>query len=210
MSRLRRQDRWRVGYVALGICAASLLTAFGNPSTPNVGQWATYGGNEPTVTNGSFQFPDANGVAGYFYTHLASVPKLGQTLTLNYSVNGNNPVWQQHRQPPPAATDINPPTIHLFLWRFGDNMSCNGAYDFYRMFAARTPLILGDNQVISVVLNSPPWTSCLAHTDATAFAATLNNLLGAGFVFGGQHFAGHGIYVSNGTATFKINSFTIQ
>jgi hypothetical protein len=43
-----------------------------------------------------------------------------------------------------------------------------------------------------------------------AFQGLLSNLFGAGFTFGGQYFAGHGIYLSSGSATFKINSFKAQ
>src|SRR5262249_29822164 len=125
-----------------------------------------------------------------------------------YSIVGDNPVWEQN--PASKTPDINPPTMHLFVWRKNDDLSCNGAFDFYRMFAARMPLVLGEHQIISAKLDPDLWTSCYAHKDAAAFEATLNNLLGAGVVFGGQWFAGHGIYLSNGTAKFTIESFVIK
>jgi hypothetical protein len=177
---------------------------------PSVGQWVAYGGTEPTINQGppmSFAFPGPNQTAGYFYTQLPIVPKTGQTLTLTFSVDGSNPVWQNN----PNGGDSGAPTMHLFLWRKGDDLSCNGDLAQYRMFAARTPLVLGDNQIISVPLATDTWTGCYAaHSTDAQWSDLLNNLLGAGFTFGGQNFAGHGLYLSTGSATFKVNSFTVQ
>jgi hypothetical protein len=195
---------------ALLLAGCSSVCIFCNSSLyplPNVGQWVTYGGNEPSVNNNSFAFPADGGktIIGYVYTQLSAVPKAGQTLTLNYSVSGNNPVWVSADK-----TDTVPPTMHLFLWRKGDNLGCAGAYNFYRLFADRTPLVLGDTQIMSTTLDSTNWIGCYGAVDAASFAGTLANLAGAGFTFGGQYFAGHGIYLSGGSATFKINSFNVK
>jgi hypothetical protein len=200
-----------LGPVALLLAAfgVQFCSSGGSSNPPSVGQWVSDSGIK--VTNGSFAFPGHGSYAGYFYTQLSSVPKIGQTLTLNYSVTANNPVWAQL----PASggnsqTDINPPTMHLFLWRSGDTMTCAGEYNWYRQFAARTPLIVGDNQVISVKLDPTLWYGCYGVGSTAAFQGLLSNLFGAGFTFGGQYFAGHGIYLSSGSATFKINSFKVQ
>ncbi len=193
------------------MAAFELFSCHQNPA-PSAGQWVDFGGTEPTISGNSFQFPTSvNETAGYFYTQLPRTPQVGQTLTVNYTVTANNPVWAQT----PASggnsqTDINPPTLHLFLWRKGDDMSCSGAFSFYRLFAARTPLVVGANQIISVKLDPTLWGGCYGAVDAASFQGTLSNLLGAGFVFGGQYFAGHGIYLQSGSATFTINGFTVQ
>jgi hypothetical protein len=187
-----------------------------NIPTPSVGQWVDFGGNEPTITGNSFNFGVGGSIiAGYFYTKFAKTPQVGQTLTLNYTLTANpaNPAWVQA----PNGGDINPPTIHLFLWRAGDNLSCSGngptgiPYAQYRLFAGRTPLVVGANQTISVKLDPSLWPGCFA-ADSTAaqFTDLLNNLAGVGFTVGGQYFAGHGVYLSSGSATFTINSFTVQ
>ncbi len=204
-------------FVKISYCAlmALFLTACGGNSTPpttsiptpSIGQWVGFGGSEPTVNNDTIVFPGAGQVAGYFYTQLPSVPKVGQMMTLNYTVTANNPVWVQAQS---SSPDINPPTLHLFMWRKGDDLSCAGAFNFYRLFAARTPLVAGANQTVSVKIDSTQWIGCFGAVDANSFQGTLSNLLGAGFVFGGQYFAGHGIYLSSGTASFKINSLTVQ
>ena len=194
---------------------AALAACSGNPPAPSpssVGQWSTYGGNEPVVTNGVFNFPGSSGTAGYFYTKLPAAP--GQTLTLNYDVTGNNPVRAQT----PASggnsqTDTNPPTITLFLWRNGEDLACGQSGNLtasYRMWTAKTELVLGPNQTVSAVLDPNVWTNCWGLHDPAGFLAALADELGLGFTFGGQSFDGHGIYLSSGTATFKINSFTVK
>jgi hypothetical protein len=190
---------------------------------PSPGQWASFGGNEAPITQGaqpSWAIPCCSGsqIVGYYYTQLAAAPKAGQALTLNYTYTANNPVYVQA----PASggnseTDINPPTIHVLLWRRGDDLSCtpagaatdNGGYADYSLFAGRTLLVPGANQVISVPLTAVTWTGCYGKPPVN-IQDELSNLVGAGVTFGGQSFAGHGVYLSSGSATFKVNSLTVQ
>jgi hypothetical protein len=178
---------------------------------PKVEQWVDFGAGSPRVNGNSFDFPtNSSGAAGYFYTKLPA--KAGQTLTLNYSITGNNPVWQQH--PQPSGTDSNPAFLTLFVWRTGDDLACgqNGPPTAsYRMwYPKRNILQLGVNQVLSVPLDPNVWTNCFGKTDPAGFTAALADELGLGFTFGGASFYGHGVYLSSGTATFTINSFTVD
>jgi hypothetical protein len=34
--------------------------------------------------------------------------------------------------------------------------------------------------------------------------------MGIGFMFGGQNFASHGVYVTSGSATFKVRSYPVR
>jgi hypothetical protein len=107
------------GYLALLLAGYS---GSPTPSPPSQGQWYDYGGNEPTISGNSFAFPtNSNGVAGYFYTKLPA--SVGETLTLNYRVTGDNPVWAQHVQSS-GPTDTNPASLTLFLWRQGVLIVC--------------------------------------------------------------------------------------
>ena len=54
------------------------------------------------------------------------------------------------------------------------------------------------------------WTNCYGQHDTNSFAGALENAMGIGFTFGGQKFFGHGVYVSRGSATFKVNSYTVR
>ena len=202
--------------LVLGGCGP-VQTATGDGTSPSsipvpkVGQWVDFGATEPKIDGNSFAFPtSSNGTAGYFYTKLPA--RAGQTLTLNYSITGSNPVWQQH--PQPSGTDSNPASLTLFVWRTADDLACgqNGQPTAsYRMwYPKRNILQLGANQVLSVPLDPNVWTNCFAKADPVGFTAALANQLGLGFTFGGASFYGHGVYLSSGTATFTINSFTVD
>lgn len=197
-------------FIYLAVILTLLLAACSSDNpTPTPGQWQQ--NCNATISGNVITFPTSPPGACYAWTSLPVVPKVGQTLTLNYSVTGNSPVWVQNgaNSGNPQA-DINPPTIHLLLYRNGDNGSCAGAYNFYRLFASKTALVLGNNQTVSTLLDSTKWVGCYGAVDAASFAGTLGDLRGAGVTFGGQYFAGHGVYVSQGTASFKINSLTAQ
>ena len=191
----------------LTACDGGSPSRSGGVPVPGPGQWVAFGGNEPVINNSSFAFPGPSGVAGYFYTKPPLALKHGQTVTLTYNVDGNSPVWQQS---PHNPQDINPPTMHLFLWRSGDDLTCNGPMASYRFFAVIAPLKLGDNQTLTITLDPSLWTNCYGKHDAAGFIGALNNAMGIGFTFGGQYFAGHGIYVQSGSATFTVKGLSIQ
>jgi hypothetical protein len=173
---------------------------------PTAGQWVDFGRNEPAISSGAFTFPGPGGVAGYFYTKPPATIARDQTVTLVYSIDGSTPVWGVS-----DTTDVPPATMHLFLWRSGDDLSCNGAFASYRFWAgAGVQLKLGDNQSLSAVLDPNLWTNCYGQHDANGFAGALSNAMGIGFTFGGQNFAGHGVYLTSGSATFKVNSYTVR
>jgi hypothetical protein len=173
---------------------------------PSAGQWVDFGRSEPTISSGAFAFPGRGGVAGYFYTKPPASIALGQTVTLVYSIDGSTPVWGVS-----DPTDVPPATLHLFLWRSGDDLSCNGVMASYRFWApSGVTLKLGDSQTLTSVLDPSVWTNCYGQHDASGFAGALENAMGIGLTFGGQNFFGHGVYLSSGSATFKVNSYTVR
>jgi hypothetical protein len=115
------------------ISACSIFVGAASSSStipiPAAGQWVDFGRNEPTINNGAFTFPGPSGVAGYFYTKPPATIAPGQTVTLVYSIGGSTPVWGVS-----DPTDVPPTTMHLFLWRGGDNLSCNGVMASYRFW----------------------------------------------------------------------------
>ena len=127
-------------------------------------------------------------------------------MTLVYSIDGSTPVWGVS-----DATDVPPATMHLFLWRSGDDLSCNGVMASYRFWApSGVTLKLGDSQTLTSLLDPSVWTNCYGEHDTSGFAGALENAMGIGFTFGGQNFFGHGVYLSGGSATFKVNSYTVR
>jgi hypothetical protein len=173
---------------------------------PGAGQWVDFGRNQPTISGRAFTFTGPSGVAGYFYTKPPATMAQGQTATLVYSIDGSTPEWAVS-----DSNDLPPATMHLFLWRSGDDLSCNGAMASYRFWTpSGVTLELGDSQTLSAVLDPSVWTNCYGQHDTSGFAGALENAMGVGFTFGGQNFFGHGVYLRSGSATFKVNSYTVR
>jgi hypothetical protein len=192
------------------VSACSLSAGAGSSSStvpiPGAGQWVAFGRNEPAISNGAFTFPGPSGVAGYFYTKPPAMIAQGQTVTLVYSIDGSTPEWGVS-----DPADVPPATMHLFLWRSGDDLSCNGVMASYRFWApSGVALKLGDGQTLTAVLDSSLWTNCYGQHDTNGFAGALENAMGIGFTFGGQKFFGHGVYLSRGSARFKVNRYTVR
>jgi hypothetical protein len=190
---------------------ASILGGAGGGFSPTIpipgaGQWVDFGRNEPPISSGAFTFPGPSGVAGYFYTKPPATIARGQTVRLVYGIDGSIPVWGVS-----DTNDVPPATMHLFLWRSGDDLSCNGAMASYRFWApAGVTLKLGDSQTLTAVLDPSLWTNCYGQRDTSGFGEAIENAMGIGFTFGGQKFFGHGVYLSSGSATFKVNSYTVR
>jgi len=192
------------------VSACLLLGGAGSLSStipiPGAGQWVDFGRNKPTISSGAFTFPGPGGVAGYFYTQPPTTMAQGQTVTLVYSIDGSTPEWGVS-----DPVDGPPATMHLFLWRRGDDLSCNGVMASYRFWApSGVTLKLGDDQTLSSVLDPSVWTNCYGQHNTSGFVEALENAMGIGFTFGGQKFFGHGVYLSGGNATFKVNNFTVR
>ena len=97
--------------------------------TPAVGQWVDFGSTEPKINGNQFTFPtDTSATAGYFYTKPVGAVAPSMTVTLNYTVTGSSDFEQTPQSG--QANDVNPATITLFLWRQGNDLSCNGAFCF--------------------------------------------------------------------------------
>jgi hypothetical protein len=127
-------------------------------------------------------------------------------MTLVYSIDGGTPEWGVS-----DSTDLPPATMHLFLSRRGDDLSCNGVMASYRFWApSGVTLTLGDGQTLTSVLDPSVWTNCYGQHDTSGFVGALENAMVIGFTFGGQKFFGHGVYLRSGSATFKVNGDTVR
>jgi hypothetical protein len=98
----------------------------------------------------------------------------------------------------------------LLVWRAGDDLSGAGAYASYRFFSHQTVPLQPGQQTLSVTLDPRLWINVWGHTDADGFAAALNNVQYMGFTFGGNYFAGHGVWTTSGSASFKVKNFFMQ
>jgi hypothetical protein len=218
--------------VALGTLLLALLitwlTSYGvggnNPEpgrynipVAGVGQWADFGTGtgtkEPRIMNGAFTFPaQASGSSvNYVYTKPSVALAQGQTFTLNYSVDGNATFGVAD------SDDVPPAAIRLFIWKAGDNLSGSGAYVYHRWWcSSRIDLTFGDKQTFSCVLDGAKWTSVFGESGTTSaasqvgFAQALKNAAYVGLTFGGQRFAGHGVWTTSGNARFTIIGISIK
>jgi hypothetical protein len=188
---------------------AFLLLTGAQPNIPpvGVGEWADFGTAAGSGFTGRlsnpFTFPVKSSV-NYVYTKLAAKPAVGQIVTLNFSIDGNA-VY--------GAADTNeacPCHVGLLVWRAGDDLSGAGAYASYRFFSHQTVPLQPGQQMLSVKLDPALWINVWGQTDATGFAAALDNVQYMGFTFGGKYFAGHGVWTTSGSASFKVNSFSVQ
>ena len=198
----------------LAALALLLLAACGGnptPQPPGPSGWSNFTKGGSVAISNPFAFPSASQAPlGYIYKKPpSSVLRIGQTITLNYSIAGNATFGVTD----PA--DAPPATIHLFIWETGDDLTGVNQYAYYRWWC-RTPAVLniGDNRTLSCTINET-WTSVYdaaasaGALPAQGFAQALNNVFAVGFTFGGQSFYGHGGYAI-GNATFTIDSFTVQ
>lgn len=188
------------------IALALLLTSCGGGgggspapvSQPLPNSWVGLYGTAPVNPDGSLTFGEPH------YVVKAAPPLAqGQTITIKFRVDGTGTLV-------PSDGGSKQALLRLFLWERGDNLSCAGAYQEFRIWSGGVPLIPGQAGSLSVVIDPANWTDCYGqHPNAQAFAMLLANAYAVGYTFGGS-FAGHGVDVTNGTATFTLLSFTIN
>jgi hypothetical protein len=144
----------------------------------------------------------------YLYTKPTLALTQGQNFTLNYSIDGTATFGVADPK------DVPPAAIRLFIWEAGDNLSGVGAYAYYRWWcSSRINLTFGDNQSFSCVIDGAKWTSVFGKSGTNSeasqagFAQALKNAAYVGVTFGGQMFAGHGVWMTSGSATFTIKGY---
>ncbi len=164
-----------------------------HPSSNSEGAW-------------SFDFPSAQagGAVSYVETrfHPTQTP---QSVTIVFRVDSDDPQYVVL-----DPTDIPPATTRLMIEEQNDDFSDpNG-----RWWADASIYNLGsqDGQTLSftVPLTYDQWTNVNGQKDAQAFSAFLQNLGWVGMTFGGQYFAGHGVAISSGSATYTLINYTVD
>lgn len=165
---------------------------------PAAGQWAVaYGAQNTVIGAPSYYMPKAPGTH-YVYTP-ASGLALGKTMTLTYTLTETAGTVLTHDDP----ADIDPPTVSLFIWQAGDNLSCAGAYAGYRQFLIARPNLTAGTHTVSAAITAANWTGCYPGESAAAFNSAVAGAAYMGFTLSGQYFAGHGVDVASGSATLS-------
>jgi hypothetical protein len=191
-----------------------------NIPVATVGTWADFGtgtgSRRPPITKTaegkwSFAFPAkvSGSSVNYVYTKPASLAA-GQTITLAFSIDGDATFGNAD------PNDSGAPSLHLFIWETGDDLSGQSAFVYYRWWCSRGAVLkAGDNQSIACVVNPGNWSSVFGESGANSaaaqagFAQAARNVAYVGFTFGGAFF-GHGVWTTTGSARFVINGISVK
>lgn len=170
----------------------------------------------PTGTAGGwrFAFPERNGVQ--YLTTSQRPASASESITATIAVETTGDPFFEYRTEPSNTCDA-PATVRLFFQRRGDDMSGEGALEFYRWWSNPVAYRLGSGSVALVgdLADPSQWTSVMGRRgteNEAAFRAALADLGSVGFTFGGGCFFGHGVYVAPGTgqAVFTATEFTVR
>lgn len=145
-----------------------------------------------------FSFPNQDGV--HYVTRPPSVSPVRGTMTIRYFVVSENPNWS-------FKGDAPPPQVSAFIQRKGDQLSANTPDNRY-WFSPRGQLTPGEHTIVAPI-NITGWTNVNGGKNDAGFMQTLNECANVGMTFGGRSFAGHGVWVSGGSARFTLLSFSI-
>jgi hypothetical protein len=130
---------------------------------------------------------------------------LNGSITLDYTVSGNNPVFGYTTAA--GNTAGAPPQLTLMIEHANDQTLSNGLWRWDSN--TRIPISLG-HQRVTVPLSFSNWAAVAGSSPGTQaqFNDVLANLGAVGFVLGGGDSAGHGLYLTSGSAVLTVNSFT--
>jgi hypothetical protein len=152
----------------------------------------------------TFTFPEQDGV--HYVTTPLSGSLMGRTaLRARFSINGPGRLVPTQGDPPAR--------LRLFLQRSGDNFTASGPYEFYRWWSVTSVELVAGEHELTAPLAPDKWLSVLGkrgdHPAAAGqFAAAIVDLQAIGQTFGGI-FAGHGVYVIEGSSRFSLMSYEI-
>lgn len=201
-----------LAYLSLGIGAATLgyftlVKAKGGGTAPSpypvyhalpTDHFTFMYGAYTTGTPESFTFPSRDGVHYCLKGAGASGIAVGKTITFKFEIAGDGELKVADQ------TDTPPATVRLIMQRDGDNLTQAD----YRFWYGKTNLV---NGILTMVAPIDPaqWTNVYGAVNPAGFQALINNIANLGFTFGGQSFAGHGVYCPVGTRTFRLIEYTV-
>jgi hypothetical protein len=154
----------------------------------------------------SIAFPssESNGHVNYIQTPFDATTT-PTSVTITFKVESASPQYVVV-----DPTDHLPATVRLFFEQQNDNLTNPDG----RWWANASVYNLGSQDGLTLTYTVPftsdQWTNVNGENDAQAFAAALQNIGWVGITFGGQLFAGHGVALSNGTATYVLISYTVK
>ncbi len=162
-----------------------------------------------------FDFPATDGVH-YLIVPVSGYANSSMSVGIEVTTTGD-PLFDWRTNP--NNTCGNPPstpaTVKLFLQRRGDDMAGTpGTTEFYRWWSVPSFSLAAGSATLAASIGDPSqWSSVLGKNGADApsqFQQAMNDLAAAGITFGGGCFAGHGVFVTGGTARFGLSSAGLQ
>jgi len=176
----------------------------GGLSAPTAGVWTFQGSPGMPVTIGdTFDFPATDGV------HYLVKPRgpLAGAISVTYKIETTGaPVFDYRTNIGNTCGDGFPGTVTLYFQMGNDWTS-----EFGRWFAtARAQELQEGAHTVEVPMDPALWVSVYGKRGSD-FPTEFNSAAGTGgsigMVFGGGCFAGHGVFVTGGTARFTILEF---
>lgn len=165
----------------------------------------------PTKAAGGwhFDFPKADGVH-YLVTGSNGLAPGMKQIVLKYEITTNdNDLTFEYKTAANNTCESPKANVSLYFQRKGDDLSGQGAYANYRFWSRPllSELKAGPAE-LAVPLTPDNWINVWGQQyDLTG---ALSNLQAIGMTFGGGCFAGHGVYVSGGTARFTATSYQVK
>jgi hypothetical protein len=151
--------------------------------------------------------PQVHYVTTAYTKALASTSSMSMTLSITTSPGV---VFDYHTEA--SNTCPGSATVRLYFQQQGDDLTITHAT--YRWFS--DPFVLAPTNgavTFMVPLRGDQWTDVNGMTGVQqpdGFAAALAHPANVGMTFGGGCFAGHGVFIDSGTATFAVTGFSIN
>lgn len=230
---------WTIlGAVLLAACQNNSPAPVPTGLTSSANGWSAYYGPgvvlQP-VTGGLVQFaipannpsacPNSNSdtlCPGVHYIETAaSGLALGKTISMTGSVVTSADAVFNHYTATNNTPAGSPSACRIWFQEAGDNLTGTGAYAYYRWWANDPASVVLQNGTFSISAVLSPgagdgWTSVMGEQASASAAATagfqqaIANAAMMGFTCGGGYFYGHGVNMSAGSATFILNSYTVN
>lgn len=185
-----------------------------NPGDTSVESWLfqwSPGMPQSPITSGygfTFTFPTVDGV--HYITR-----KPWTALTTKVVVKGTlsfmgSPIFQLKEACDGRAQ------ARVYFQRTGDDWGGQGDMQYYRWWYTKPIELMqvGDFELTALLSDRENWISVFGQNAATAsayFEQAIANMDRIGLTFGGSCGGyGHGVFVTGGTATFTVQSYTVQ
>lgn len=151
-----------------------------------------------------FNFPPQDGV--HYMVQGRTAPLSGSIradidVTISPGATLTGPLDPKNTCPPVAHFDF-------YFQRVGDDVT-DASKRQYRWFGGRTIIEPGIKSIV-LPLTVDKWGDVFGGHDPAGFAAALAQPQVVGLTFGHGCFAGHGLFVTGGTAKFHLRSFAIN